>query len=428
MLTALLLTLASQAEYGSIDEILRPPRRERVTRAGGRSGRGYAFFEFAPAGGAGMGGACACTSPTGAKGEALTFTRTGAATCSKPGLATTGIADGDLVVCASNNQPRVERDADGVLGLRVEGSRTNSLLRSQEFDSASWSKDISNAGNLGSLTANYGTAPDGTVTAERFTCAGGAANCRIFQGVGTGAYAGSLYVRGTSGAGTIYISGLGGGGTTACSYVSSSWSRCTMTAVSQPLNTLMFGCEAGLYGMPATCPAIDALVWQAQMEIGGAYVTSPIPTTSAAATRNAEVPIADAALGSIAAGSVAVSVHTAPNSLGANRGWISLATSTPSWRHGPVGFSTSAVAAHYVNGSASGIAQTVTTGQRRIVAYWSAAERGVGVDGAFLTTTGAASTGDIQRVCIGDYSCAGGTLQDGIFSRICADPDPSRCR
>ena len=123
---ALFLLVAFVADAGG--------RFDRVnTRcAGGRSSRGlscadYAYFEFAPASGAGMTAACACTTPTGAKGEAMTFTRTGAATCSKQGLATTGINDGDLVTCASDNQPRVE-PSGGVLGLRVESAKTNPLL------------------------------------------------------------------------------------------------------------------------------------------------------------------------------------------------------------------------------------------------------------------------------------------------------------
>ena len=124
-----------------------------------------AFFEFAPASGAGMGTACACTTPTGAKGEALTFTRTGNATCSKQGLATTGIADGDLVVCTAN-QPRVE-SSGGVLGLRVEGARTNSVLRSQELDNAAWTLDFAGGGVIPTRTANAATAPDGTPSAER---------------------------------------------------------------------------------------------------------------------------------------------------------------------------------------------------------------------------------------------------------------------
>lgn len=92
-----------------------------------------AFFEAFPANGRGTFGPCSTTPPTGAKGEVLTFTRATNATCTRTvtgARSTTGIANGDLVVLSSN-QPRVSYGSDGVLGLLVEGSRTNSCLRSQ---------------------------------------------------------------------------------------------------------------------------------------------------------------------------------------------------------------------------------------------------------------------------------------------------------
>lgn len=243
------------------------------------------FFEFAPLSGAGMTDACACTTPTGSKGETLTFTRTGNATCSKRGLATTGIQDGDLVYCAGN-QPRVMPAPDGVMGLLVESSRSNSLVRSQDFAQTPWTKDL---GAGGSLTHSE-TAPDGTSTASRLVCAAGV-TCRVFQSfsAGTVTYAGSLYVRGKSGSGTVYISGLVGGGTTACPYVASAWSRCTMKTNSAfATNYFVIGCEGGPYGYPASCPASDVLIWGAQAEASGLYATSYIPTTTAAASRSRE--------------------------------------------------------------------------------------------------------------------------------------------
>jgi hypothetical protein len=106
MRALLLILIASSAlGQGRFDRFNQRTDQGRSTRGFEQSS--YAFFEFAPASGAGMGTACACTTPTGAKGEALTFTRAGDATCSKQGLATTGIANGDLVAC-TGNQPRVE--------------------------------------------------------------------------------------------------------------------------------------------------------------------------------------------------------------------------------------------------------------------------------------------------------------------------------
>ena len=144
MISIVLALVVSQDPTASNSRVVRVDRLPGVRTPGGRKGtRGYAFFEFAPSGGAGMGAPCACTTPTGAKGEALTFTRASNGTCTKTttgGLTTTGIANGDLVVCSSN-QPRVEYDSQGVLGLLVDSAGTNSVLRSQEVNNAAWTKE-----------------------------------------------------------------------------------------------------------------------------------------------------------------------------------------------------------------------------------------------------------------------------------------------
>jgi hypothetical protein len=52
------------------------------------------------------------------------------------------------------------------LGLLVEEARTNLLLRSEEFDNASWGRS---GATLPTITANAGIAPDGTTTADLWT-------------------------------------------------------------------------------------------------------------------------------------------------------------------------------------------------------------------------------------------------------------------
>ena len=64
-------------------------------------------------------------------------------------------ADGTLTSFASGALRRGDR------GVLIEGSRTNLLVRSQEFDNAAWTKVNS------TVTANATTAPDGTTTAEK---------------------------------------------------------------------------------------------------------------------------------------------------------------------------------------------------------------------------------------------------------------------
>ena len=48
------LALIILAQTSAPENFMRTPRLERVQRAGGRSGPGFAFLEFAPASGAGL--------------------------------------------------------------------------------------------------------------------------------------------------------------------------------------------------------------------------------------------------------------------------------------------------------------------------------------------------------------------------------------
>src|SRR5690606_5381998 len=73
---------------------------------------------------------------------------------------------------AAVNEPRVDYDplTLELRGLLVEEQRTNLLLRSQEFDNASWSKVSS------SVSANAAVAPDGTLTADKIIVGSGVNN------------------------------------------------------------------------------------------------------------------------------------------------------------------------------------------------------------------------------------------------------------
>lgn len=259
-----------------------------------------AFFEFAPANGRGMTAACACTTPTGAKGEAMTFTRTGAATCSKQGLATTGIANGDLVVCSNNNEPRVE-PSGGVLGLRVESARTNLMLRSQELNNAAWTKEYDAAPRTPTVTANQATAPDGTLTADYFDSIAttGAQFSDAYQlgaagSSTTNGWECSVYVKGVSGSGTTDLCVYSGGAAWdcgSCSFVSTSWTRCekqqTSGVVSLANRYCKLGNNSSQNGGVARSRS-EMYVWGFQGE-ETFFPTSYIPTVAASATRNGEL-------------------------------------------------------------------------------------------------------------------------------------------
>lgn len=133
MRALLLILIASSAlGQGRFDRI-----NKRTDQ--GRSNRGFlpqsgAFLEFAPTSGAGMGVACACTAPTGAKGEAISFARSTVGECYSN--------DGQTLTQCGVNQPRVSSGtaASSVLGIWKESARNNLVLHSRDLSQAVWAK------------------------------------------------------------------------------------------------------------------------------------------------------------------------------------------------------------------------------------------------------------------------------------------------
>lgn len=263
---------------------------------------GYAFgwFEFAPvSGGAGtgMGTACACTNPTGAKGEALTFTRTTAATCTK-GNTSSGIVAGDLVYCSAN-QARVMPGGDGTggLGLLVESAATNLSLRSAELDNAAWSKIFGGGGSIPTVTADYAVAPDGSTTAERVqvSACSSVGDYSVLQQTGlggTGTYTSSLYCRGTSATQTISICAndfnVAGDKCVQVSCPSTSWTRVSATTAITGGGGQIVGCiNLAAYAGSGSTGAADVLLWGGQFQ-ATPYMTSYIPTAGTSASIGAE--------------------------------------------------------------------------------------------------------------------------------------------
>ena len=413
------------------------PRFERFCSRSeqGRSSRGfpcdsYAFFEAFPSSGAGTSGACSTTAPTGSKGEVLTFTRASNGTCTKTasgGLATTGIANGDLVVLSSN-QPRVEYDSEGVLGLLVESSRTNSCLRSQEIDNAAWTKYNFGSGSIPTVTANYATAPDGTMTAERvqFSAVNAGDQSGVLQAVGitTGTNAVSVYLKGTSGSGSICLSVYATGAYTTCNFVSTSWSRCTVAGAITSSGTIRIGNDSAVCGGGAMT-AQDVLVWGAQFEVGN-YATSYIPTTSAAATRSAESPYFTVSVPSPTY-SIAASFET-PYSVGSSSARV--ATLFQDGSHYTDDYFPTRFTAFLFDGATdSKLSSATVTTSGRVGSYFDGTNLAACVGGSCETVAAAATWTAWTRVRIG-VDGVGGTAGhiNGLVGRICLDPNPTRCR
>lgn len=414
----------------------------------GRSSRGLgcdglAFeFEFAPASGSGMGAYCACTAITGANGEAMTFTRSGTATCSRQGLATTGIANGDLVTCATD-QPRVER-LGGVPGLRVESTRTNETPRSQEIDNAAWTNVATIVANPTLNAANAAVAPDGTTTAEDYTfpaTAAGQQSIRLGATIPTVCNSVScshtIFVRGFSGVGTVDICSWDTGtpDCVGCAFTDTSWSRCSITVVNSGSVAVGVG-NSTLWNGGAARASNRVFVWGAQSEVG-THPTSYIPTVSAAVTRNEETVFRDETqFGELMGGAGGSVAATAQCLNTASRRIVTLATSGGSTNvEWDVNFPSGAVAVtQWFTGATSTFTSTlaIESAIRRWAQFTSGAGSTLNIcrDGVCQAggSRGANQSGATGlRIHVGNY-VSGAFRCDGIVTGVCVSQSPSRCR
>ena len=253
-----------------------------------------AFFEFASSSGAGMTAACACTTPTGAKGEAVTFTRTGAATCAKQGNATTGILDADLVVCANNNEPRVEMNV-GAPSLRVEAAATSVLQRFINICDAAWA-NVATPALTGQVVAGTACA---TTTAQTSPWTGAYANAAVKMDDNDAvAFEGRTQTVTVSAAAVYTMSCYLKAGTQTAARLSLDGTTADFPSLSTTTWTLASVTDASSSGVAIAAQVLvgDAVGDTGTVIVGGCQVearsqaTRMIPTEGAAATRNAEVP------------------------------------------------------------------------------------------------------------------------------------------
>jgi hypothetical protein len=216
---------------------------------------------------------------------------------------------------ANPNTPRFDFNPSTLAaqGLLIEESRTNLLLRSEEFNDAAWTKTNS------SITANAATAPSGTVTADKLIEALDVnlvhQTTQSVTVVSLGTYTSSCYVKadtrtrariaflvGASGvtadanlaAGTITAASAFGGGSAVGSSIqaiNNGWYRITVSGTGAAGTTgecrleLLDASGNRQYNGDGTS---GLFLWGAQLE-AGAFPTSYIPTTTTALTRSADV-------------------------------------------------------------------------------------------------------------------------------------------
>jgi hypothetical protein len=179
----------------------------------------------------------------------------------------------------------------GDRGVLIEGSRTNLLVRSQEFDNAAWEKIPVGSALIPTVTANQGAAPDGTTTADRvqFSLNGATASGDISilrqSNATTGALTHSVWLKSFDGSSSYAMQIILPDGGGQAITVTPSWQRFTVTGTSS--GSVGYGVRLRGAQSPTNSNTADVLIWGAQLE-AASFPSSYIPTVAAAATRAAD--------------------------------------------------------------------------------------------------------------------------------------------
>lgn len=224
-----------------------------------------------------------------------------------------------LLVGTATNVPRIEYDLNGgVLGVLLESSRQNIILRSEEIDNAAWTK----SGLAGTpIGANAGVAPDGVTSADQIVEASGGTFHLVQQDctvTANSAYSISAFLKAAgrnfariqlSNTGTtdgVYIDvnlsagtigtptafGTGSGAVASITAYGNGWYRVSLTGVIDAASTtarVQVLTSSALGTINYSGDGVSGVyLWGVQLELG-AFATSYVPTTSAGVTRAADV-------------------------------------------------------------------------------------------------------------------------------------------
>lgn len=401
----------------------------------GRTHRGLqcdsgAFFEAFGTNGAGTTTACSTTAPTGARGEALTFTRGSNGTCTKTatgGLATSGIADGDLV-SLSSNVARVEYDSAGVLGLLVESSRTNVLLQYIALANAVYA-DVATPTLTGSQTD-----PKGGTNAVQIDDNDAAAfegrsqTVTVSAGV---AYTAHCYVK----AGTLAKATISLDGTTASvtDLSATTWSIVEVTDASSSGVAIAFQVLNG-----SVASDTGTVKWGGCQVEAGTYRTSIIETAGAAVARSAETAYFNTALPASDTGSMAATLTATWTVSTSATSPLLIASSVVASPANNLIFLNSAATSgtdwRCVSANAAGAAFNTGvaargTGPWRAYCAMTSGGTIAGAWGANAMAASAAQSGTFNAGAFLNLGQVGGANHsDGIVSRVCRNPSDTRCR
>jgi hypothetical protein len=192
------------------------------------------------------------------------------------------------------NVPRLtyQNGGGGCPSLLLEPQRTNLNLYSQDLTNIVYSSGGS-SGHSVTTTSNYAISPDGTQNATRVQIVRGSSYAELFQRliatIGT-TYTLSFWGKSLSGTPKLYTAWNGGSYENEVTFTSE-WTRYSYTYTVSSLASAGFNLITWT-SLPSTSTSADILIWGVQFE-QSSYPTSYIPTTSASATRVADLSTSD---------------------------------------------------------------------------------------------------------------------------------------